>query len=359
LTRSSSSRWIYSAAYLGIDISLFARQRTLHPHQEIFKDQVRNNFYKTKLSNILVDDIDKFISLSVSEEDLELSRKLIGAAANDEFLKVIEPDFLKELFSNFIQVCYLQNNPHEAMQAWKDPCLMNDIFELSKFDYSKPSVIYLNLLLQNGMYEELLATFSADQDNLMIVRKAILLSILACYKLGTKEALTRCVQYLSIHKQMKGVPEYRFLDERMWLGAALLAFNLEEYAKAHMIIQHYQQVTRRKKGKFEGTLVVNSLMMMVLAKSGRLEEAIILMKEICPQKNMSNAPRRVCYTAVETVVAAASQASKETFSQVMEIVDDMDDKANVVEDTMEEILFKAIDIKEKIVKEIQLDDADI
>merc|ERR1712112_143403 len=99
--------------------------------------------------------------------------------------------------------------------------------------------------------------------------------------------------------------------------------------------------------------------MMVLARSGRLVEAISLMKEICPQQNMSNGPRKVCYTAVETVVAAASKAGKENFSEVMEIVDNMDVGADVVEDTMEEILFKTIDLKEKIVKEIQLDDADI
>lgn len=366
LVRSPQNRRIYSAAVLGIDTTLFAQQETLHHTQEMFKDQVRNNFYETRLSNILIDDIDKFVSLSVCGDDLELARQLIGEAAGDALLRVLEPDLVKEIFSNFNQACHLQNNPHEAMQAWKDPLLKNDLMEISwqTNELYKSSLIFLDLLLENGLYEELLVMFCLHQDHLLQSSRPTLLAILACYKLGTKEALSSSIQYLSTYaRNQKGKLKLQRVYERMVVATALLAYNLEEYALAYTVLQKFaiQNFKTKSNNKYGGgSLLVNSLQMMVLARSGRLEEAVTMMKENFLRKNNTNAPRRVvCYTAVEAVVAAASKASKQTFAEVMAMVDVIEESADVIEETMEEIVFKFGDSEEKIVKEIEVDDADI
>ena len=49
--------------------------------------------------------------------------------------------------------------------------------------------------------------------------------------------------------------------------------------------------------------------------------------------------RKVCYAAVEVVVGAAREAGAEMFNEVMDIVEEVEKHAEVVEDSLEELLF--------------------
>ena len=53
--------------------------------------------------------------------------------------------------------------------------------------------------------------------------------------------------------------------------------------------------------------------------------------------------RKVCYVAVEVVVAAAREAGKEMFNEVMDIVEEIENHAEVLEDSLEELLFRPIE----------------
>ena len=50
--------------------------------------------------------------------------------------------------------------------------------------------------------------------------------------------------------------------------------------------------------------------------------------------------RKVCYAAVEVVVGAAREAGAEMFNEVMDIVEEVEKHAEVVEDSLEELLFR-------------------
>ena len=50
--------------------------------------------------------------------------------------------------------------------------------------------------------------------------------------------------------------------------------------------------------------------------------------------------RKVCYVAVEVVVGAAREAGEEMFNEVMDIVEEVENHAEVVEDSLEELLFR-------------------
>ena len=93
--------------------------------------------------------------------------------------------------------------------------------------------------------------------------------------------------------------------------------------------------------------------MMILAKSGRVEEAIEILREWKPvkQKKLKSKfgkdvienKRQIIFAAVETVVAAASKADPEIFREVMEMVGEIEESAEVVEGSMEELLFETIE----------------
>ena len=98
----------------------------------------------------------------------------------------------------------------------------------------------------------------------------------------------------------------------------------------------------------------------MLAHSDRLEEAVELLRDFVPRKQRrvedGVAKRKVIYSAVESVVAAASGAEKEVFAEVMEMVEMIEESADVVEETLEEILFKQIEDREKVTSAVSLDD---
>ena len=63
---------------------------------------------------------------------------------------------------------------------------------------------------------------------------------------------------------------------------------------------------------------------------------------LCPPKMIKSQTyrRKVCYVAVEVVVGAAKEAGEEMFNEVMDIVGEVENHAEVVEDSLEELLFR-------------------
>ena len=63
---------------------------------------------------------------------------------------------------------------------------------------------------------------------------------------------------------------------------------------------------------------------------------------LCPPKMIESQTyrRKVCYVAVEVVVGAAKEAGEEMFNEVMDIVGEVENHAEVVEDSLEELLFR-------------------
>jgi len=53
--------------------------------------------------------------------------------------------------------------------------------------------------------------------------------------------------------------------------------------------------------------------------------------------------RKVCYAAVEIVVGAAREAGAEMFNEVMDIVEEVEKHAEVLEDPLEELLFRPME----------------
>lgn len=103
------------------------------------------------------------------------------------------------------------------------------------------------------------------------------------------------------------------------------------------------------------SLLHSSLAMMAQARAGRLQEALAMLERFLPGPRAGKLPRRVvCYTALEAVVAAA--AGTREFGRVMEVVEAIEEQAEVREGSLEELLFAPITPKARAATEVRGDD---
>ena len=277
LVIGNGQRQIFSDNQLKIDCSLFVKKEAdLHPNQIAFKSKLVENFISSKLNNISVDDIDKFMALSVSSEDLSTACEMIEAFLSDKDLDLLHPNANIELLNSYTCVSHILRCPKEAMLIWQQSSVRKMVAESPSKETYQTVVIYLDLLLKHSMYKELLeiyAFFNDCQPDLINQPKAAFLVVLALYKEGTTESLS---QSLCLLHKMKQHTKARS-SQKMIISPALLAYNLGQHSKACAILQRF--------GKpHSSTLLSQSLEMMALAKAGKLEQAIEVLREFLPRK---------------------------------------------------------------------------
>ena len=273
LVLGEGRRQIFSDNQLKIDGSLFVeREEALHPNQIAFKSKLMENFISSKLNNISVDDMDKFMALSVSSEDLSIACEMIEAFLSDNDLDLLHPNANVELLHSYTCVSHMLGYPKEAILIWQRSNVRNMVAESPSKETYQTVVIYLDLMLKHSMYKELLeiyAYFNDCQPDLINQPKAALLVVLALYKEGTTESLKQSL--LLLHK-MKARS-----NQKMIISPALLAYNLGQHSKACAILQRF--------GKpHSSTLLSQSLEMMALAKAGKLEQATEVLREFLPRR---------------------------------------------------------------------------
>ena len=272
-------RQIFSDNQLRIDGSLFVeKEEALHPNQIAFKSKLSDNLSSSKLNNISVDDIDKFMALSVSSEDLSMAHEMIEAFLSDKDLDLLHPNSKLELLHSFTCVSHILGCPKEAMLVWQQPNVRSMVAGSPSMETYLTVVIYLDLMLKHSMYKELLeiyAFFNDCQPDLINRPKAALLVVLALYKEGTTESLSQSL--LLVHK-MKQIAQTR-MNHRMIIGPALLAYNLGQHSKTCAILQRFGNGNPHT-----ASLLSQSLEMMALAKAGKLEQAVEVLREFLPRR---------------------------------------------------------------------------
>jgi hypothetical protein len=360
-----ANRNIFSHSRLDIDPSLFASSNdAIGPKQATMKEIIQNNFKTSRLKKVLVDDVDKFLSLSVTTSDLQLAKEMVAGVAADEVLGVLHPAGATELFLNYNRACHLLGRPQEATAAWEDSRIM-ERFVLKEGvacpEAFKSLGIYMDLLLDSGQYDEVVEMFLRHKEALTGSGQGrppgglpVRLVLLALYKQRTEQALTTSVHILDRFVRNSHTQQHN--PHRDSIGSvACLAFDLGEYAKALAILDRYSEL----QGKAKGTLLLQSMRMMCLAKCDRLDEAVVVLKkEFLPRRDRFDAvvpgKRMVLYAAVECVVAAVA-SDKDLFNDVMRTVEKIEDNSEVIGLAIEEFLFRKID-NEKVTEVINKDD---
>ena len=333
------ARLVFTDNYLGVD-KVKMRQlqhRTQIQGPEEFKERVKMNFNASELKNIFNDEIEKFLYLSKDSDGLEFSLELIKKS-------IINAGPGGNVFKNvwdYFYLCHVLNKPLEAIKAWDDPTIGSTTYLENT---NNISVLYFDLLLKNQMYDQLLATFSAHEDNFVKQHKLVMLTSLACYKIGTTEALKTLTKILSKHAELNN----NRISGRASVAGALLAHNLEENATAKAIVDQSIKMSPVPGKETQTTFLLTSMNLMILANSGRLEEAMDYIRANILPTHTQRKKSRILYIAVESVVRAAKQSNRKgALKEVMEMVKQLEEHSEVHMNSFEDMLFKPIDGKEK------------
>lgn len=293
-----------------------------------YRDRVRDRFARTGLADVLVEDVDKFIALAAGPTLLGVAGDMVVEVAGDPDLLLLHPTAPLDLLLALTRAAHIQGCPEEAARVWEQENLRAMVAASPSRETYRAATTYMDLLLEHGRHQQLLATFALLEEELVRSNLAVLLAQLAHYREGTAASLTAALRLLL------RVQAGRRVLGRAAVAPALLAFNLGEHAKCLAILQ--VGLVRGRE-----SLLHSSLATMAAARAGRLQEAVARLEALLPGPRAAGQPRRVvCYCALEAVVAAAAGTSE--LGRVMEVVEALEEQAEVREGALEELLFAPI-----------------
>jgi len=257
-----------------------------------FKDRIRscfNNNAKTETNDLV-----KFLLLSEGDKDLNFALTLLNRAISENLRILGYSERTFDLIWLYLRVCYIQNLPLQAAQAWNDPVIRSTNYAQ---DRARLSRLYFDLLFNNSMFQDVLDTFNRDFDKLVTKFDCVKLTCLACYKLNTPSALQEGLQILAHPSCVIDTP-----SNRSYQALALLAYNLKEFNIAYDILAKYASTNMNDR---DHPMFPKALMLMVLADLGWLKEAIMLLET---SDSRYDRKKKFSYFAVEKVLETAKNS---------------------------------------------------
>jgi len=301
------------------------------------KAQVFENFDSEGLRSVFTDEILTAVLISSSNEDLHKSGVLIDSILSDDLRRLDE--FNSKITRAFFRRCFEMNMPDPARKLWSSPSLAN-----TRIITNSMSLLYYDLLYNCAMYEEVLKEFREKDDLYKHSQNCLLIVSFCCYKIGTREALDTCLNRI--------VPlislEYRG-KSKIEMAAALLAYNLGEFAVAHNMVR--RQAGARPPRRFP--VFYNNLEILILAAAGRPAEALRLARtHIVPKSHLSSDLKRtmVNQTAeglVKSVMKTKDQDMLQELKSLLEFFENTD-QVVVMSESLEEYLLAPIDLRFKL-----------
>jgi len=261
-------------------------------YKETYKEVLR---IKVRRRNCEIKDLTKLFLLTESEEDLSLCFTLLQRTVVKDL--ALHDKYFDLLLWLYMQLCFIFNLPRKASLSWNDPVIRSTGLNMSR---SRTSRIYFDLLFINNMYRDVLDTFKKDVDRLVMKHDCVLLTCLACYKIGTKSALEEGLHILG-HPALVKEP-----SNRCYQSIALLAYNCKEHKVAFDLLNKYGSSyigTKPAEMRPESRKVgAESLTIMLLVEKNWVQEAVMVL-EGCVGKH-----GKLCYIALDKVLDAAKKS---------------------------------------------------
>jgi len=301
------------------------------------KAQVFEKFESEGLKSVFNDEILTAVSVSSSNEDLHKSVALIDSILSDDLRRLDE--FNSTITRAFFRRCFEENVPDPAKKLWTSPSLANTRIT----NNTRICQVYYDLLYNCAMYEEVLKEFRERYDVFKHSQNCLLIVSFCCYKIGTREALNTCLNTI--------VPlislEYRG-KSKIEMAAALLAYNLGEFAVAHNIVR--RQAGARPPRRYP--VFYKNLEILILASAGRPAEALRLTRtQFVPKSHLSSNVKStmVNQTAEELVKSVMKTKDQEMLQELKSLLEFFEntDQVEVMSKSLEEYLLSPIDLSNR------------
>lgn len=331
---------IYSDAFLSLDVTRnkISKQKLLVADPNQVKEAIKSEFQQTGLKNIFNEEINRLLYFSTTAEDINFSREIIVAQLRDS-LHCLDIDNLYYKLQLFFEMCHINNLPLEAIACWNEPEVRASIM------YKKRILRgFLDLLFKNEMYHELLEEFNRDPEGYskLAGQSALVLAALSCYKLGDKESLREGLKLMNL------VDPARLSRSKAVNAVSLLAFNLGEYSLAQSLLMKQRKMQVQEKKKHSA--FNDSLHVLLLVKTGKLEEAVLQFRLSFLPTSSSESPRLVYYFLVSELLAAVRESQDELLyreAMKMVLVIEKSDLVFISHETLEDVVLKTVDRLEK------------
>jgi len=243
------------------ELGLKAQLQMKNP--EDFQKSVEKNFHESGLKNIFLTEIDQYLKLAQSKDEMKEAVNILVVLMNNDLM--FDAEQFQKILIYFLKKCYTYSCVEEAKQLWS-----TNLLRFGKNTNSKLMRLYLDILYSNGCYEDVIDEF--DKSNFLFngnVKglQSLALISLSCFKIGTRDSLKKNIQ------EVLPVYKGKFEAARFVLQyTAMHAFNLEEYALSMMYVQKLKERTRFTHPWHK------DLEVMILIKTGKLVEAVAMFR---------------------------------------------------------------------------------
>ncbi|XP_068895449.1 pentatricopeptide repeat-containing protein 2, mitochondrial-like [Tenebrio molitor] len=289
---SQLTRNLYAKTTLGIENFIEQKQhimRQMENIEERFREKMNTYSEEEAQGMIFTEDLKNMIYLAKNDGDLDLVIKMA---------KKFNAQNKQLRFGNFVfgpvlmRMFHLHNKPDLAIECFKSPQLTGFFDQLITYQ------IFLDLLYENGKYEDILSMCQLIKkrqlESAKYPRNVIVLTMAACYKINTDESLKYA---LDLWKELRDAGHFPM--RRATTFCAGLCLNR---GKPEVALEMLSDVRK------PNYVTIRNIKAQAFAQLGRLEEAIVLLKSVISEDE----PGQISHTFSKDVVEAVKSVVSNT-----------------------------------------------
>ncbi|XP_044265065.1 pentatricopeptide repeat-containing protein 2, mitochondrial-like [Tribolium madens] len=321
-----NTRFIYAKATLGLDG--FAEQsKQIHQQMDNIAEKFREKMtvYSSQDSQnmIFTEDLKNMIYLAENDDDIDLVIKMAKKFNSQN----------KELrFGNFVfgpvimRMFYTHNKPDLALECFKAPEL-NGIFD-QLITYQ----ILLDMLYENGRYQEILDTFEVIKGRQLEIkypRNCVVLVMAACYKMNSKESVDFALQFW---KELREAGHFPMRRASTFCAGLALNHGMPEAALEIMA-----------NVKNSNYVSVRNIKARALSDVGRLDDVIAILKSIISDDRPGEVTHTFSRDVLEAIKAKVLSADNPEISLEFNRLEKLFEKeGHIKEETLDQQLCSEI-----------------
>jgi len=326
---SNTVRTLYSGSSLGIDAYIANRDKVKSQFTsttERFRQKMQEfTTDNDKQNMIFTDDLKNIIHLA-EKDDISLVVKMVKKFSGQNQ----ELRFGTYIFGPVaMRMFYYLNEAQTALQCFKENS------SNGFFDQWTSYQILLDLLYNNGMYQDVLDTYDIIREKQMEGSKfpkyAMIIVFGALYKLNTKESLDYAIKLWKAMANAGHIPMRR---------SATFAAGLSLAQNAPQIALEILYNTKQ-----QNYMTVRNMKVIALLELNRVEDVIPILRSVLETETLGPAKQTFCKEVIaKTQLAMEKFNNKEMKLDYDRIVKFLFDQGNISDKTIDELLCSEITV---------------
>ena len=289
------------------------------------RENIEAKFREAGIEKLFYEDIDNLLFIVENKTHLETVINVSQAFLEDDYR--LDASQKTAFATKLIYSCYNLDEIEMAKHLWNQSYI-----DLHKGKWL--NIFYYSWLFENGNYKEIVDHYSKIPDEERVNLEPLSLVILAALaKIETKEALD---QMCIIREKSSYVNKIRSFTFSSWV-----AYKLKNYGLAYDLLTRANLKTRG--------LTIDNLKLAILVEVDKINEATIFLRTMLTDAN-DNPQRRltICHDTMKTYTDAIRKTNDEELKEdAIRICQELDAKANLVESSLEEMIFRKVDLRYK------------